>query len=173
MAWADTSIEITGNIGDEAGLERLVAAIVADRPTPSWSDVSIASEAEAFQYVREIVAAARNLVFAENERDGEHFPRIEEACREIGLGYVVTVSVDEEHDTPGHREIYDPAARKLERLEGMDNGQVSAAEVLALLESGRNDDAIATLKHAISPNAALPDHFTVAEELLTEPVLRV
>ncbi|MGY3582053.1 hypothetical protein ACVIGB_001024 [Bradyrhizobium sp. USDA 4341] len=173
MAWADTSIEITGEVRGDADLEKLVAAIVADRPTPSWSEGMIQSEAEAGQYLRDVLAAGQVLIFAENERTGETFSRIEAACREIGLGYVVTVSVDEEHDTPGHREIYNPATQKLERLPGMDDGFVSASDVLNLLEAGRLTDTIALLKHAISPAAGLPQGFSVAEGLFAEPAPQI
>jgi hypothetical protein len=173
MAWADTSMKITGEVRDEAHLNMLVAAIVADRPTPSWSEAEIRSDAEAVQYLRDTLAAGADLVFAENSRHNECFPRIEAACREIGLGYVVTVSVDEEHDTPGHRDIYDPTARNLKRIHGMDDGYVKAADLLELLEAGRVPDAIAEIKHAISPAAGLPKGFAAAEGLLSEPALRV
>jgi hypothetical protein len=173
MAWADTSMNITGEVRDEAHLDMLVAAIVADRPTPSWSESEIRSEAEAGQYLRDTLAAGADLVFAENSRHNECFPRIEATCREIGLGYVVTVSVDEEHDTPGHRDIYDPALRNLRRIQGMDDGYVKAADVLELLEAGRVPEAITVIKEAISPAAGLPQGFSVADGLLAEPALRV
>lgn len=173
MAWADTEIEITGEVREEADLEKLVAAIVADRPTPSWSDGPITSEEGAIEYLRAVLAVGQNLIFAENERDQESFSRIEVICREIGLGYVLTVSVDEDHDTPGSREIYNPSTQELEELSGMEDGNISAAEVLSLLEAGRISDAIANLKHAISPAAGLPKSFSVAEGLLAEPALRV
>lgn len=173
MAWADTEIELRGAVREEADLEKLVIAIVADRPTPSWSDAPITSEAEARQYLRDVLAAGGKLIFAENERDDESFPHVEVACREIGLGYVKTVSVDEDHDTPGSREIYNPRTQMVEELPGMEDGSISAAEVLRLLEAGRLTDAIASLKHAISPAAGLPKAFTVDESLLAEPALRV
>lgn len=173
MSAADTSIKITGEVGNDSNLAKLVAAIVADRPTPGWSDAAIKNEAEALDYVRDVSSSGEAFVFAENERDGECFPGIEAACREIGLAYELTVSVDEEHDTAGHREIYDPATKKLHHLPGVDAGNVPAQDILDLLEGGQTAEAIVRLKFAISPTADLPKEFAVADGLLAAPSARL
>jgi hypothetical protein len=172
MSNADTSIEITGEIKTDADLSRLVAAIVKDRPTPGWSDPPISGEDEAISYVRHIVAAGTPLIFAENERDGESFPSIQTACHEIGLAYLLTVSVDEEYDDPGRREVWNPIAGKLERHTGVDGGLVEAKEIHDLLTSGRNEEAMSRLRSVIEPRAGLPTEFTVAPGLIEAPALR-
>jgi hypothetical protein len=143
MSSCDTSIEITGSIDDAVVLDKLVAAIVRDQPTGDWSGEAIRTEAAALQHIRDALDEGGNLAFAENERSGDSFPEIEEVCRQSGLAYVLTVSVDEEFDTPGSREIYDPAKRTVEKLSGVDPGTVDAAE----FRQDRRGQGHARLRH--------------------------
>lgn len=173
MSACDTSITITGAIQDAASLDKLVAAIVADRPTGDWSSDVIRTEAEALQHIRDRLAGGEDLIFAENKRYGDSFPHIERACRDLGLAYVRTVSVDEEFDTAGSRDIYDPVKRSVETLTGVESGLVSAAAVLDLLKAGRIAEAQAMLEHVLDPEAGLPVEFSVADGLLNEPAMRM
>jgi len=169
MSDCDTSIEITGEINSQTGIDLLVKAILKDQPTADWSSSAIFSEAEAIEHLRNAVEAGDELIFAENERRGESFPEIEQACRKLGLAYVLTVSVDEEFDTSGHREVYDPAKGKIERYEGMDEGPdtlVKAMSVLELLNKGLVDEAKQLLRRSMDPAGDLPAAFSVAPGLL-------
>lgn len=173
MSACDTSIEITGEIRSHDDLDALVAAIVKDRPTTDWSGDTLMSEEQAISYIRNTVAADEILTFAENERHGDSFPQIETVCRKIGLAYERTVSVDEEHDTTGSRQIWNPVTGELLNLIGMDPGVVNAADVLPMLKAGNVAEAIAFLEKSLDPAQGIPETFAVATGLLDVPAMHM
>lgn len=173
MSACDTSIEITGEIRSQEDLDALVAAIVKDQPTTDWSGETLVSEDQALNYIRATFAGDEVLTFAENERHGNSFPQIEAVCRKIGLAYERTVSVDEEHDTAGSRQIWNPATGELLDLVGMDPGVVSASDVLPMLKAGKVSEAIAFLEKSLDPAHGIPETFEVATGLLDVPAVQM
>lgn len=169
MSDCDTSIKITGEITSQESLDLLVKAILKDQPTPDWSSPPIFDENEVIEHLRNTLESGEELLFSENERRGDRFPEIEKVCRKLGLAYILTVSVDEEFDTSGHREVYDPKVGKVERYDGMDTGAdtlVKAKTILDLLNKDLVEEAKKALQRCMNPEENLPDEFSMAPGLI-------
>jgi len=163
---ADATITITGTIQSAEDFEKLVKAIRRSSPTVEWSDMmGLSDEDEIREHLAYVMEKGYALDFMENDRHNCEFRAIQDACREIGLSYVLDVDVDDSHSVPGNMEVWTPgmdAPRKFLGSEQAGGPFLSAKELLPLVEEGRLDEVARLVRLSADPASGLPKTLSVA-----------
>jgi len=166
---ADATITITGKIQSAEDFERLVKAIRRSAPTVEWSDaMGLSDEDEIREHLAYVMEKGYALDFMENDRHNCEFRAIQDACREIGLSYVLDVDVDPRESVPGNMEVWTPGMEAPQKFLGSEQAGgpfLSAKELLPLVEEGRLDEVARLVRLSANPAADLPKTLSVAFDL--------
>jgi len=168
--YPDASITIAGTVKNEQDLESLVWAIRSDEPSLDWPGPRLEDAGEIREIIASAIAEGRTIEFKQSERRSGEYKAIQDACKELGLSFILRVDVSAGPDgtDPGHTLFWKPGLPQPISMIGCahSGGPFPDAEELQdLIDAGRWDEVKAKVDFIANHEEHLPRSLSAAFDL--------